>query len=220
MPQEATVFVVDDNTDIRAVLVELVRSVGLRAKASASAEEFLRDFDPAIPGCLILDIHLPDMSGLDLYERLRADGIPAPVIFVTGQADVATVVRALKLGAMEFLEKPFGPEAVREALLRAVAEDRARRARDARWSEANQRLARLTRREREVLDLLIAGKPNKAIAAELQITERAVEMRRAALMRKLGATSLAQLLELVVTHRFGVEGLSAAEREPRSRRPP
>ena len=202
MPAEGVVYVVDDDADLRDSLVWLIRSVGLEVEAFGSPAEFLAGYDGRGPACLVADVRMPGMSGIELHERLRAGGVTIPAVIITGHADVPTAVRALKSGAAEFLEKPFDRQSLLEKVQRALQEDARRRADEARWEEAERRLARLTEKEREVLQMLADGRPNKVIAAQLGIGERAVEMRRAAVMRKLEAASLAEALETLITHRL------------------
>lgn len=193
----STVHVVDDDADMRDSLRWLLATVGLSAETYASAHEFLRRFDPESgPGCLVFDVRMPGTSGIDLYETLVARAAALPVIFVTAYADVPMAVRAMKSGAVEFVEKPFNRQALLERVQRAVRQDAERRQRTADRAVIESRFRRLTDKEREVLDLVKQGLPNKTIATRLAITPRAVEMRRAGLMKKLGAGSLADLLRL------------------------
>lgn len=201
MPDVASmIYVVDDDRDSRESLVYLLQTVGLQARAFSSATEFLMGMDPEQPGCLVCDVRMPEMSGLELFERLTAAGSQLPVIFVTAYADVPMAVRALKSGAAEFIEKPFNAQTMLEKIQRALVEDSRRRQQLALWTEFRNRLENLTDKERETLNLVCEGAPNKAIAAQLNITERAVEMRRATLMKKLNAHSVAELIRLVTAH--------------------
>ena len=195
-----TVTIVDDDPDMRDSLRWLMRTVGLAVETYASAADFLRDFAPDGPGCLVLDVRMPGTSGLDLYEELVARGEDRPVIFITAYADVPMAVRALKSGAVEFLEKPFNRQTLLEKVQRAIKDDEARRALLADREAIRLRFRRLTDKEREVLELIKKGVSNKAIANLLEITPRAVEMRRAGLMKKLGARSLMELLRLSLDH--------------------
>lgn len=201
MTRPPTVFIVDDDPDLRELLRGLLRTVGLEARTFGSADEFLRDFEPAdAPGCLVLDVRMPGASGLDLYEDLVARGLDLPAIFITGYADVPMAVRAIRSGAVEFLEKPFNRQALLDGIQRAVRDDAERRRRLADRRALEARFGTLTPKEREVLERLKAGEPNKVIAALLGITPRAVEMRRSGLMKKLGVASLAELLRLAFAH--------------------
>ena len=196
----STIFVVDDDADARESLVYLLQTVGLAARAFASAAEFLQAVDIHQPGCLVCDVRMPEMSGLDLFEQLTAAGSLLPVIFITAYADVPMAVRALKSGAAEFIEKPFNAQTMLERIQRALTEDRRRREQAAQLTEFRRRIDSLTDKERETLAFVREGAPNKAIAATLDITERAVEMRRASLMKKLQAHSVAELIRLVTEH--------------------
>jgi len=175
----------------------LMGTVGLAVETYPSADEFLSRFDPdAGPGCLVLDVRMPGTGGLDLYETLVDRAAALPVIFVTAYADVPMAIRAMKSGAVEFLEKPFNRQALLERVQRAVRQDAERRKRAADRTAIETRFRRLSDKELEVLDLVKRGLPNKTIATRLAITPRAVEMRRASLMKKLGTGSLADLLRL------------------------
>ena len=193
----SVIYVVDDDADSRESLLFLLHTVDLPARAFSSAAEFLQQLDLNQPGCLVCDIRMPGMSGLDLFEKLTALGSQLPVIFITAYADVPMAVRALKSGAAEFVEKPFHAQTMIERIQRALVADRQQREEAAHWSVFQQRLESLTEKERETLAFVREGAPNKAIAMRLSITERAVEMRRASLMKKLDAHSLAELIRLV-----------------------
>ncbi|MES2794086.1 MAG: response regulator [Planctomycetota bacterium] len=208
------IYVVDDDTDSRESLLYLLQTVGLPTRAYPSAIEFLRELDINQPGCLVCDVRMPGMSGLDLFEKLTASGSQLPVIFITAYADVPMAVRALKSGAVEFVEKPFHAQTMLERIQRALAEDRRRRAELAIWSEFSLRLESLTEKERETLTFVREGAPNKAIAMRLNITERAVEMRRASLMKKLHAHSLAELIRLVTQAEIHSEHRSRSRATP------
>jgi RNA polymerase sigma factor (sigma-70 family) len=198
-----TVHVVDDDRDMRDSLRWLMESVGLTVETYNSADEFLRRFDPnGSPGCLLFDVRMPGASGLDLYEALVARADALPVIFVTAYADVPMAIRAMKSGAVEFVEKPFNRQDLLDRVQRAVRQDEERRQRVSDRAALECRFRRLTEKEREVLDLVKQGLPNKTIAARLEITPRAVEMRRASLMKKLGAASLADLLRMAFAREF------------------
>lgn len=205
--QQSVVYIVDDDPDMRDSLRWLMKTVGLHAQTFASASDFLRDFTPNGPGCVILDVRMPGTSGLDLFEELVARGEGMPVIFITAYADVPMAVRAMKSGAVEFVEKPFNRQTLLEKVQRAIKGDAERRGRIAARERLAHRFQRLTDKEREVLDLVKAGRPNKEIASRLGITPRAVELRRSSLMRKLGVRSLIELLRLTVVHESGLEGV-------------
>lgn len=196
--REPMVYVVDDDPDMRDSLHWLMRTVGLEVQVFSSASAFLEGFDPDGPGCLVFDVRMPGTSGLDLYEELAARGDGMPVIFITAYADVPMAVRALKSGAVEFVEKPFNRQALLDRVQRAIKDDAERRRQAADRAALALRFSLLTDKEREVLELVKAGHPNKAISAMLGITSRAVEMRRASLMNKLGVRSLAELLRMTI----------------------
>jgi FixJ family two-component response regulator len=197
-PTPPTVYIVDDDPDMRDSLRWLMTTVGLRVEVYGSAREFLDHFAPKGPGCLLFDVRMPGTSGLDLFEQLVARGEGTPVIFMTAFADVPMAIRALKSGAIEFVEKPFNRQDLLDRVQRAVKDDAERRRVLADREAARQRFRKLTEKEREVLELVKAGRPNKAISAALSITPRAVEMRRASLMKKLGVRTLAELLRLSI----------------------
>jgi FixJ family two-component response regulator len=204
--QEATVYIVDDDPDMRDSLRWLMKTVGLRVDMSSSAAEFLENFRPGTPGCLVFDVRMPGMSGLDLFETLIERGEGMPVIFITAYADVPMAIRAMKSGAIEFVEKPFNRQELLDRVQRAIKEDTERRRLLADHEALRSRLGRLTEKEREVLELIKEGQPNKAISASLDITPRAVEMRRSSLMKKLGVRTLAGLLRLTIALEVGSDG--------------
>lgn len=203
-PDEPTVFIVDDDEAVRDALRLLVESAELRAEAYPSAQAFLDACPPGRPGCLVVDIRMPGLSGLELQEQLRARNIALPVIVLTGHGDVAAAVRALKGGAIDFLEKPYDSEVLLERIRQAVQRDAT--ARHAAHSQAAvaERLTRLTPRERQVLEMIVAGKANKVVAIELGISERTVELHRARIMRKMKARSLPELTRMVI--QSGING--------------
>ena len=212
---EPTVYIVDDDPDMRDSLRWLLKTVGLRAVAYESAEEFARDYVEDGPACLVLDVRMPGTGGLDLFESLAARGLRVPVLFITAHADVPMAVRAMKSGAVEFLEKPCNGQFLLEKIQRAIRDVAARLARRAAQDEFRTRFESLTGKEREVLEMIRDGRPNKEIATRLEITPRAVELRRAGVMKKLGVGSLLELLRLTI----GFEGLPDGPREsspPRS----
>jgi FixJ family two-component response regulator len=164
-----------------------------------------------MPGCLVLDIRMPRQSGIELYEQLLREGKRLPVIFITAHADVSTAVAAMKTGAIEFLEKPFDRQLLLDRVQKALQLDAQWRSQDAEFAELAERVARLSERERETLAMIQAGESNKMMAAKLFITERAVEMRRAAIMRKLQVGTVAELLDLTISHRILAELRQAAD---------
>jgi two-component system, LuxR family, response regulator FixJ len=193
---ESTVFVVDDDADLRESLGWLFESAGLRFKSYSTAQEFLTDYKPEEPGCLLLDVRMPGLSGLDLQEELRRRGVPPPIIIMTGHAKVPMAVRALKGGAIDFIQKPFSDQSLLERIRQAIDLDR--RTRQVRTEAAKfaALLTYLTPREREVMDLVIAGKPNKIIAADLGISPKTVEIHRGRVMEKMQVESVAELVRL------------------------
>ncbi|MBA3480371.1 MAG: response regulator transcription factor [Pirellulales bacterium] len=201
-PVNPTVFVVDDDQQMRDSLVALLEVLGFNVQAFSAPGAFHRFYRSEMPGCLLLDIRMPRQSGLALYEQLLQEGKRLPVIFVTAHADVSTAVAAMKTGAIEFLEKPFDRETLVDRIRKALVLDAEWRRKDADFAALNARIERLTLRERETLALIQAGETNKAIAARSSLTERAVEMRRAAIMRKLQVRSVAEVVDLAATHRI------------------
>jgi two-component system response regulator FixJ len=195
---EITVFVVDDDRAVRESLALLVQSVGLEVETFAGAGEFLDAYRPDRCGCLITDIRMPGMSGLELQERLTADGYHIPVIVLTGFGDVPAAVRALKGGAVDFVEKPFNPQALLDLVQQAIVRDTELREQAAREADVAERMALLTPREREVMGLVVAGKANKVVAIDLSISERTVELHRGRIMKKMRARSLAELMRIVL----------------------
>jgi len=190
------VFVVDDDVEVRKALDSLIRSVGLKVELFGSAREFLQRKPPKVPSCLILDIRLPGISGLDFQRKLAEDNNPIPVIFITGHGDIPMSVRAMKAGAVEFLPKPFRDQDLLDAIHLALERDRARRQREAEIATLRDRFEWLTPREREVLPLVVSGLPNKQIAAEIGTSETTVKVHRGQLMRKMGADSLPELVRM------------------------
>lgn len=193
-----TAFIVDDDSDVCAAIALLMSSVGIASESYGSAWAYLSCFNPRRPGCLILDVRMPDMSGLELQDRLAEQPIHPPVVIITGHGDVPMAVRAVKHGAVDFLEKPFNDSVLLEAVQRAIALDAEQRGRLHRQTEVAARLERLTRRERQILDLIVAGKRNKVIAADLEISQSTVEAHRAKIMDKLEARSLSDLMRLML----------------------
>jgi RNA polymerase sigma factor (sigma-70 family) len=193
---DTTVFIVDDDPASRDPLRFLLESVELKVITFASAGEFLDAFDPQTPGCLILDVRLRGMSGLDLQAELNRRGLAVATIFLTGHADVPMAVRAMKNGAFDFLEKPFNDQELLDRVQQAIERDRNARVREAERAEQQHRLEALTPREREVMDLLVEGRANKEAADALGLSVRTIEGHRARLMEKLGANSLADLVRI------------------------
>jgi FixJ family two-component response regulator len=197
------VFIVDDDGQVRRALERLVRSVGLDAVSFPSAQEFLEQQPPAGPACLVLDVRMPGLSGLDLQQKMTEAGLNVPIIFITGHGTVPMSVRAMKAGAVDFLQKPFDDQelldAVNIALDRSLREQRS----ETELAETRQRLETLTPREREVFALVVSGLLNKQIAAELGTAEKTVKVHRARVMQKMQADSLAELVR--IAERLGIE---------------
>lgn len=193
---DPTVFVVDDDPAIRESLRWLIESVGLRVQTFATAQEFLDAYNSDMPGCLVLDVRMPGISGLDLQSELSSRHITIPIIIITGHAEVPVAVRALKAGAMDFIEKPFSDQLLLDRVRRAIEADAEARRAQGEQAAVSARLALLTPREREVMELVIAGKANKVIAAELGLSPKTVEVHRAHVMKKMQVDSLADLVRL------------------------
>jgi RNA polymerase sigma factor (sigma-70 family) len=194
--QHSIVFVVDDDDSLREALKRLIRSIGLQVEVFASAEEFLRRKQLDVPGCLILDIRLRGISGLDFQRKLAEANIPIPIIFITGHGDIPMSVRAMKAGAVEFLTKPFRDQDLLDAIQVGLERDQARRQREAEIAILQERFEGLTPREREVLPLVASGLPNKQVAAEIGTSETTVKVHRSQLMRKMAANSLLELVRM------------------------
>jgi FixJ family two-component response regulator len=194
--QDPIVFVIDDDRMIRDGLQSLIRSVGLRVETFASAQEFLGAKRPDTPACLVLDVRMPGLSGLDLQLKLRDDGIPIPIIFITGHGDIPMSVRAMKEGAHEFLTKPVRGQDLLDAVQKALASDRALRQERREAHEIRARFESLTPREKQVLELVVEGLLNKQIADRLGMSELTVKTHRAHLMEKTQAESLAHLVRM------------------------
>lgn len=198
MESRQTVFIVDDDEAVRDSLQLLLRSVGLPSEAYASAQLFLDTFDVDRAGCLVLDVRMPGMNGLELAQRLRERAGILPVIFITGHGDVPMAVTAMRLGAMDFIQKPFRDQDLLDRINEALKQDAANRQVVNENQAITQRLATLTPRECEVLDRIVAGQANKVIALELEVSQRTVEIHRARIMEKMQAPSLAELVKMVV----------------------
>lgn len=193
---EPIVMVVDDDPSVRRALVNLFESVGLRVAAFGSAPEILQSKPPEVPSCLVLDIRLPGLSGLDLQADLAKANIHTPIIFITGHGDIPMTVRAMKSGAVDFLTKPMRDQDILDAVQAAIQRDRKRREIEKTISNVRSRFESLTPRERDVLSLVASGKMNKNVAAELGLAEITVKIYRGQIMRKMGAKSLAELVKM------------------------
>lgn len=196
---QPTVYVIDDDSAVVNSLVNLVKTIDLNVVAFHSAGEFLEAFNPAGPSCLVLDVRMPAMSGLELQSELEARGVNLPIIMITGHGDVRMAVEAMKNGAVDFLEKPFRMQELCDVIQRAMrlAEENWRASRQR--ESVDRQIGQLTPAERAVLELVVAGRTNKMMADELGLSVRAIEDRRARMMKKLGVTSRAELLRLVGT---------------------
>ena len=197
--KQSTVFVVDDDEAMRESLTWLIESVGLNVETFSSADDFLKFYYPGRPGCLLLDVRMPGMSGLELQGHLQKQQVKVPVIIITGHGDVPMAVRAMKAGAIDFIEKPFNDEQLLESIRNALSIDDTQRDEQAFKAEVASRLAQLTPRESEVMDMVTSGKSNKEIANTLGVSAKTVEAHRAKVMEKMEAGSLAELVRLVVS---------------------
>lgn len=194
--ERAVVFVIDDDASVRGALENLLGSVGLGVRVFATPQEFLEAARPDAPGCILLDMRLPGMSGLVVQQELAAAGIALPVIFLSGHADVSISVRAMKAGAVEFLTKPFNEQELLDAVHAAIEQDEARRRDAGQVATLHARLLTLSPREREIMALVTAGRANKQIAAELGVSEVTVKVHRGQVMRKMVARSVADLVRM------------------------
>jgi FixJ family two-component response regulator len=201
-PPSPTIFVVDDYAPVRRSISRLLHAAGFAVVAFASAQEFLAQYDPAVWGCLVLDVAMPALNGLDLQQILAKAGSLLPIIFLTGEGDIPKSVQAMKYGASDFLTKPVNDEDLLAAVRVAIEKNRALRQKQAKLSEIRARLATLTPREREVLEYVVAGKLNKQIAGDLGTVEQTVKVHRARVMEKMRVRSVAELVRL--TQRCGI----------------
>jgi FixJ family two-component response regulator len=198
------VYLVDDDPSVLKALTRLLVAEGFETRSFASPQKFLSKHDPGIPGCVILDVAMPEISGLHLQELMTKTGHARPIVFISGNSDIATGVAAMKKGAIDFLTKPFSNESLLTAVKEALRRDRKQRKRSGEVGALKKRLSRLTPREREVLQQVVSGKLNKQVAANLGIVEKTVKVHRARMMKKMGARTLAELVHLT-------EGFNLAE---------
>lgn len=198
MNAQPTVFIVDDDPAMRDSLGFLIGSVGRRVETYASAEDFLEAYDTERPGCIVLDVRMPGLSGLELMEKLNEDRFAPPVVLITGHGDIPMAVRALKAGAFDFIEKPFSDQVLLERIQQALQKDSQERTEEQDRSDIERRAGRLTAREEQVFELVVAGKPNKVVASDLGLSQKTVEVHRAHVMEKMRAESFADLVKMAV----------------------
>ena len=196
-----SVNIVEDDTEVRDYIVELVESIGLSAKAYNSVDSFLASFDPAQPGCIVSDVRMPGRSGLDLLKELTAQHVPVPLIIITGHADVAMAVNAVRDGAFDFLEKPVREQTLVETIQKAIEQDSRRRRALTGRREFDEKLASLSGREAEILELIIEGRTSKIIACDLGLSIKTVDFHRTNILRKFGVESAVDLVRFVLTNR-------------------
>lgn len=204
---QGTVFIVDDEEPIRDSIAMLMRSVGLRSQGFPDAHAFLAAYHPEEVGCVVLDVRMPRMSGLELQQELNRRGWTLPIIIVTGHGDVRMAVEAMREGALDFLQKPFNDDELIRRVQKALEHDTRHRQQSGDRDALTQRLASLTPREREVAQRIVTGQANKVIALELKLSERTVELHRARVMQKMGARGVAQLVQIWVL--LDIDGASA-----------
>lgn len=209
---EPVVFVVEDDAALRSLVRALVHSIGVTSRTFPSADKFLEHYDPRQPGCLVLDVFMPGMSGLELQDELNRRGAVIPVIFITGHADVQSAVAAVRHGAFNYLQKPFSNSELVSSVRQALELDGRNRELLAQQDAIRDRLASLTRREREVLELIVRGLPSRVMAEEMGLSKRTVELHRSRVMDKMGAQSIAQLVRMFMDLRRG--GGAAADNGP------
>jgi len=199
MVSKTTVFIVDDDKEVRDALVLLMESVGLRATAYDSAQAFLDQFDSTIPGCVITDVRMPGMSGLELQKKLNEKNLHPQIIIITGHGDIPMTVESMRQGALDFIEKPFNDQRLLDSVHRAIEIDASKRGQATRIAEIQERMETLTKREREVMNLITRGMRNKIIADELCVTQSTVEAHRSKVMEKMQAESLSDLMRMVLS---------------------
>ena len=204
MSGRATVFVIDDDESVLKALSRLIRSVGFEVETFSSAGDFLNQRLPDCPSCAVLDVRMPGLSGFDLQEKLKQVGVEIPIIFITGHGDVPMSVRAMKAGAVDFLQKPFNDQELLDAIQRAVSFDQQERRERTEKAEIQDRIDSLTPREKQVLALVVTGLLNKQIGAELGATEKTIKVHRARVMEKMRAASLPDLVR--IAEKVGIHG--------------
>jgi len=195
---EPTVFIVDDDEAVRKGLCLLLKSVSIRTETFSSAQEFMDAYNPARTGCLVLDVRMPGMSGLDLQTHLAEKGYKIPIIIITGHGDVPMAVRAVKMGAVDLIEKPFRDQVLLECVQKALKLDTEQRTQQRECDDIRERLSQLTPREKQIMQMVVDGKPNKVIASELGLSQKTVEFHRAHVMSKTQAGSVAELVRLAI----------------------
>jgi FixJ family two-component response regulator len=200
---DVTVFVVDDDVSVRKSVARLIESVGLKVETFASAREYLKQDPCEGPACLVLDVRMPEMSGLDLQDELTSAGLSMPIIFITGHGNVPMSVKAVKAGAVDFIEKPFDGQTLLDAINEAIKRDRKSKLDQAEINEIQKRVDSLTKREKEVFALVVQGLLNKQIAFELGTSEKTVKVHRGRVMEKMQAESLADLVRMA--ERIGID---------------
>lgn len=197
MDNESVVFVVDDDAEVREAIRLLMESVGLKVRLFNSAQEYLDQFEPELPGCLVLDIRMPGISGLELQSRLAEATIHPPIVIITGHGDVPMAVRAVQAGAIDFIEKPFKDQNLLDSVHRALTVDARQRGEVSRLHEIRSRFERLTPREKEVMELVVSGARNKVIASQLGVSQSTVEVHRSRVMEKMEADTLSGLMRMI-----------------------
>jgi FixJ family two-component response regulator len=204
--QHQVVFIVDDDEGIRQALVALMTTLGYEAQVFSRPSDFLRQLQRDQGGCLLLDVRMPEMSGIEVLQQLNRSGSMLPVIIISGHGDIPMAVQAMKDGAFDFIQKPFRDQELVDRVNAALRHDAENRAAEERHSDLKRRFDMLTAREREVMELIVDGRPNKVVAIELHLSERTVEIHRANVMTKMGARSLAHLVKLHLTLSGGTDG--------------
>ncbi|MEZ6017046.1 MAG: response regulator [Planctomycetota bacterium] len=199
MSSRPTVFVVDDDPAMRDSLAFLIRTVDVPVECHPSAEDFLKAYDSRVPGCIVLDVRMPGLSGLELMEHLQKDRFAPPVLLITGHGDIPMAVRALKAGAFDFIEKPFSDQVLLERIQQALQLDEVERAALLSRADIERRHERLTPRERQVFEAVVSGKANKVIAGELGLSQKTIEVHRAHVMEKMRAESFADLVKMAIS---------------------